>query len=583
MYIFISVLPILVITMLMYGFSSIYFSRRVAALIDSNLAQIGKNIESHNDAYRYLLLQIFGDESLFPLIRGFESGDATEKAVTNKQLKSRLFSLAFSKDEIQAITFIWPNLEISGYEKGIDSLGQSPLTLKTTKALLYEAGKKGGRNTVIPTMSMTYATPAPLVKNLFHLPLPYYDLRDHKLLGVLVLSIDERILAEICSGMRNSITFILDSNGRIVSFPVKALIGKGIEGSDDKSPTDAQLERFLKQNDLLAPGRTFINRVRVPDLGWTIVSVVSRDAFFREVDILALASFLLMGGLVFVSLFVIVVFTRRFSGAVGELVSVMRSAQSGNFVKTEKLAGRNDEFSYLARGFDEMIEEIHALMVKLQHERDAVYTETQKRKESEIRALEAQLNPHFLYNTLDCINWMAIEKNENEISAMVSGLGRILRYGISKSNGVVTVAEEVEWIRQYVEIQQVRFSHAFDLDLRVDPAVESFPVYKLLMQPFLENAIVHGFANVSGGGLLKIEIAPGERGALSILIQDNGCGMSKETLESSLSSDRSHIGISNAVSRIAAYYGDAGEVRIESEPGKGTRVSIRVPRPLEKA
>jgi two-component system sensor histidine kinase YesM len=257
----------------------------------------------------------------------------------------------------------------------------------------------------------------------------------------------------------------------------------------------------------------------------------------------------------------------------------MRSAQTGVFVKAERLVGRNDEFSYLARGFNDMIEEIRALLVKLQQEKDAVYLATQKRKESEMRALEAQLNPHFLYNTLDCINWMAIEKNEYEISTMLSTLGQILRYGISKSTSIVSIAEEVEWIRQYVHLQRVRFNHAFDLELQVDPTVAAFPVYKLLMQPFLENAIVHGFVNVSSGGLLKIDISPGQEGILSVLIEDNGCGMSNERLQDALSNGRSHIGISNVAERVAAYYGDRGKITIDSTPGRGTRVTMLLPRP----
>jgi two-component system sensor histidine kinase YesM len=578
-YIFISVIPIFLLTMLIYGFTSLSFSRHVAALIDSNLEQIRKNLESHTDGYRYLLLQMFGDESLASLIKAYETGDGTEKAVIQSRLKSRFSSLAFIKDEIQALTFIWPDLEISGYDKGIESLVQSPLTLRATKTMLYKAGKSVKRNTIVSTMTMPYTTSVPFTKNLFHLPFPFYDLLDRRLLGVLVLSVDERILTEICAGMQRSVTFIFDSGGRIVSFPQKSFIGARIGEAEGAMPTDLQLSRFLKHEGLLPSGKTFINRLAVPDIGWTIVSVSSREAFFRQADSLALVSFLLMGGLVAASLVVIVVFTRRFSGAVNELVSVMRSAQTGVFLKTEGLLNRDDELSYLARGFNDMIEEIRGLLANLQKEKDAVYLATQKRKESEIRALEAQLNPHFLYNTLDCINWMAIEKNEYEISTMLSTLGQILRYGITTSNGIVSVMEEVDWIRQYIQIQRVRFSHAFDLELHVDPAVEGFPVYKLLMQPFLENAIIHGFVATSSGGRLKIDISPGEGGILSILIEDNGCGMSREKLDEALSDRSSHIGISNVRERVAAYYGDKGKVILDSTPGRGTRVSLLLPRP----
>ncbi len=583
-YVFISVIPILLISTLTYDLSSVYLTRRITMLIDNNLTQVKRNIETHIEGYRYLLYQAFSDESLVSLIRGFETGDGTEKAIIKNHLKTRLFSLAFNKEEIQAITFIWNDLDIVGYDKGIGDFYESPFSDLSERALLYHVGSDEPNGTVLSTKALSYTTKTPKEKNLFHLPLRFYDFKEKRILGVLTLSVDEHILTDICSGAKDSLVFIVDEEGRVVSFPTKSCIGEGIvpDGPESGKPasalSDEALAAFVNKTGILPRGKILVNRLAMTNPGWTLVSAVNRDVFFSEVDALERISFFLMGGFILVSLLVIVLFAENFSRAVSELVAVMGSAQNGHFVKAERLEHRKDEFSLLAKGYNDMISEIRELMRKLEREKDNLYVATQKQKESEIRALEAQINPHFLYNTLDCINWMAIEKNEYEISSMLSNLGLILRYGINKSNAVVSVAEEVEWLRQYVYLQQVRFENIFTFELEVDPGIQGFRLYKLLMQPFIENAIIHGFADLEGGGVLKVAIEPDGTGGLSILIVDNGRGMGPDEVRNALSNESSHIGISNVRERMAVYYGELGSLDIESEPHGGTRVRIILPR-----
>lgn len=220
-------------------------------------------------------------------------------------------------------------------------------------------------------------------------------------------------------------------------------------------------------------------------------------------------------------------------------------------------------------------EEFNSAMEKLKQS-------VEKQKNAEIAALEAQINPHFIYNTLDTINWMAIDKDEYEISGMIATLAGILRYGISDSNGVVQIREEVDWLKQYVFLQQTKLKNAFECQINAQPELLGLPIHKLLLQPFVENAILHGFEGVERKYRLLVDMAR-DGDFVRIRIEDNGCGIPGEIAEEinegifRKTDDRNHIGMENAITRIRMYYGNQARVRVESQSGVGTTVEVRIP------
>jgi two-component system, sensor histidine kinase YesM len=222
-----------------------------------------------------------------------------------------------------------------------------------------------------------------------------------------------------------------------------------------------------------------------------------------------------------------------------------------------------------------MIEKIEGLI----REVEAAST---KRKDAEIAALEAQVNPHFLYNTLDTINWMAIDRNEYEISNAIGSLAEILRYGIDKSNEIVEIRREIEWLKHYISLQQTRLKDTFDFRLDVDPSALDCRIHKLLFQPFVENSILHGFRGVDTKHELRVSIGR-DGGRINVTIADNGRGIDEGTLREielgsfASESGKGRIGMINAIGRIKMYYGADAAVDIESAPGEGTRISIYYP------
>ena len=165
---------------------------------------------------------------------------------------------------------------------------------------------------------------------------------------------------------------------------------------------------------------------------------------------------------------------------------------------------------------------------------------------------------------------------------MIATLAGILRYGISDSNGVVKIKDEVEWLKQYIFLQQTKLKNSFECHIDVAPELMNLPIHKLLLQPFIENAILHGFEGVDRTSCLQMSMRR-DFDFIKIEIEDNGCGISSEKVKEmnegifQKTDDKNHIGMENAITRLHMYYGESAKVVIDSKPGKGTTVRIQIP------
>ena len=177
---------------------------------------------------------------------------------------------------------------------------------------------------------------------------------------------------------------------------------------------------------------------------------------------------------------------------------------------------------------------------------------------------------------------MAIDRDEYEISNMIGTLAYILRYGISNSNGMVKIKEEVDWLKQYIFLQQTKMKNAFECHINVEPEIMACNIHKLLLQPFIENAILHGFEGVDRKYVLQVDMGR-EGDFVKIRIKDNGCGIPEKMVEEMnggifrKTDDKNHIGMENAITRIYMYYGNRARVDIESRMGEGTVVHLWIP------
>ncbi|XEC94895.1 sensor histidine kinase [Paenibacillus tarimensis] len=256
------------------------------------------------------------------------------------------------------------------------------------------------------------------------------------------------------------------------------------------------------------------------------------------------------------------------------LTEKIKQVQRGNFEITDTQSTPNmDEMGQLQRNFRVMLEKINELF-KENYQKQLVIQET------EYKALQAQINPHFLYNTLDSINWMAKINKQQQIAETVEALGNMLRSVISKKEPLIPIHEELKILSDYVTVQKNRFDDRLDFRLNVDPDINRGFIPKLTLQPVVENAIQHGLEAVRG--ICRIEVVAERYGEhIEIVVSDNGPGMDAEKLEAlrmgKVVSKKTGIGLKNIEDRIKLMFGETYGIRISSEPGKGTSVTILLP------
>ena len=219
----------------------------------------------------------------------------------------------------------------------------------------------------------------------------------------------------------------------------------------------------------------------------------------------------------------------------------------------------------------------------MRHLMDDIVRQEGEKRRSELEVLQSQINPHFLYNTLDSVIWMTESGQQTEAIQMVTSLARLFRISLSKGKSIIPLADELEHARHYMNIQQIRYKNKFTTEIAARPGTEGLYTLKLIIQPLLENAIYHGMASAEDDGLIRVT-AYREGEDLLIDVEDNGLGMRPELAASLLDEDRpevrtkgSGIGVRNVHQRVGLTFGEGYGLAIFSEPDEGTLVRIRLP------
>ena len=235
-----------------------------------------------------------------------------------------------------------------------------------------------------------------------------------------------------------------------------------------------------------------------------------------------------------------------------------------------------DEIGFLAERFGVMNHNIKELTTR-------IYNEQTQKKEYELKMLQAQINPHFLYNCLDNISSLITDQKNETATAMVSHLGRYYRAILSKGRNIITIREELELIRAYLEIQLIRIPDLFTYEITVDEDILDFKILKMILQPIVENSVIHGFAGFKNSGRIKIE-GTLENQTVCILISDNGKGIPEGSRSSIFAPAPTaipkHFGLKNIQERIRLKHGEKYGISIKSEQGQGTQIEVRFPKTL---
>lgn len=302
--------------------------------------------------------------------------------------------------------------------------------------------------------------------------------------------------------------------------------------------------------------------------GWISVSIVPVSSILDGLSNIRYFIICLGIGLIVISSICAHYISKSITKPIDKLLIAIKKMGQGNFY-TKVEVKRNDEIGNLIMKFNEMDSKILNLI-------EENYLSRIREKEATIMALNIQLNPHFLYNTLNIINWIAIEKEEKDISKMIVNLSSMLQYTAHNNEEISDFKTDLDWLKKYIFIMQNRFEDKFEVQYEIDKEMDLYKVPKLFLQPFVENAIIHGFECIETGGILKIKGKVIKSNACFI-IEDNGKGMSQEKIKEIMGKSTKRIGISNVNSRIQLMYGEKYGVYIKSQENLGTKIIIKLP------
>lgn len=392
--------------------------------------------------------------------------------------------------------------------------------------------------------------------------------------GVFFIDLNYSAISELCDQSTvgtKGYAFILDAKGNIVYHPQQQQLYNELQTENISLIMDTDEDTVLTGtgND----GKLY-SISRSEKTGWTVVDctnvkeLLSKSRQAQSVYVLT-AIILVIVALLF-SRFM----ARSITLPIQKLRDSMKKVQEGDFSVSDVVVDSKNEIGSLTKSFDVMTHRIHELMEQNVHEQE------EKRK-SELKALQSQINPHFLYNTLDSIIWMAEGKKNEEVVLMTASLARLLRQSISNEDEVGPIANEVEYARGYLTIQKMRYKDKLEFQIEVDSSILYIPLIKLVLQPIIENAIYHGLKYKESKGLLIVKGFMKDGNAVLQVI-DDGVGMDEETLahiydKHKVNYHSNGVGVYNVQKRLKLYYGEDYGITYTSELGKGTTATITIP------
>ena len=366
--------------------------------------------------------------------------------------------------------------------------------------------------------------------------------------------------------------YLMDSAGEIIWHPKFELIASGRVKENNlltATYSDGSIEEEF--NNMV---QTVVIKT-VGYTGWKLVGVIKGTGISLNILKTRLFIVFVISLIIFIVVLINSYISFRVTDPIRELEKSVKKLEEGN-LDADIYMGGSYEIQHLGKSVQDMKYRIKGLM-------QDIVTEHEEKRKSEFNSLQAQINPHFLYNTLDIIVWQIENEKQSEAVHTVTALARFFRLSLGKGKNIVTVKAEIEHVKNYLMIQHMRFKNKFDYEFDVENDVLELSSLKLMLQPLVENAIYHGMEFMDGDGLITIK-AWREDNELYLSVADNGLGMTEDKVNLILAGRSnsgngrgSGIGVKNVNERIKLYFGEGYGLKIDSEPDVGTTITIHLP------
>ena len=514
--------------------------------ISSNVERMEKLSRQFSVGLSLEMMQIFGEDSLKDDMAMFE--DLTEYTNT----------LEFSMGDISIFYYIDDDFVVV-HQNG---LHYRPIKSIESEDWYEKLKENNGRNTWFSFQKDEYF-PENKTLSLARYITDSNDYRNQ--IGVLVFSMDtSTLLRSFTKITEQQVMYLADENGTIIASS-EALENNPKWGQESNSQSSMDAYEVWKNEQ----GKFLIRRCEIDDTGIYLVSLVPFEymgAIYKSFLFWVLGGYFLI---LLLAAFYISFMSKRLTIPLKKLAESISTATVSGKLECLEIDSTEKEICTLVDAYNMLIQKIEILLKQQ-------YSLGKEKQQAELMALQSQINPHFLYNTLEMVNWMA-ERNEKEnVQTVIQKMSTFYRLVLSKGKDIVTIREELALCETYLTIQQMRFQGRIQYERDVDDEILDYLIPKITLQPFVENAILHGIiASIEGRGTLSIN-GWEEDGRIILAVMDDGAGMAEEDREKS-NSKGSHYGMKNIGLRLSVYYQEDIKIEVESTKGVGTCVSINIP------
>jgi two-component system, sensor histidine kinase YesM len=541
-------------------------SQKVSAVSMQTVYSIGFNIDTMiENAKNLSKVIITSDEIQNPLKSNAQTQTTSADPSIQRAINAHISRFIDGFPFISAI-YIFDN---TSQRYGVDKFPLKALNLESIEdALWYNEAVKAGGGYLLRINSggvLSEATGDAYVSLIRIIN----DIYLQEPIGVLILNITQDAFAQAYLDIQNNYEtdiMIVDESGQIVvNFRNNKLINAVKLPSTDK--TEGSGVQNIDGRDYL------VSYLKMPNYSWRIISVMPFEELSREsavfygitITIIAFNAILLFFGVLIIS--------RMITKPINKLLISMKGVERGVFEHVDIPAG-NNEIGRLRDAYNIMIEQIANLIAR-------VVNDEKLRRKGELDVLQAQIKPHFLYNTFDAISALALSGRNDEVYQLMKALGSYYRISLSKGSEIITVGEEIEVVKNYLAIQKVRYGDIFNVHYELDELANPAPILKLILQPLVENALYHGIKPKGTQGNIWVNVRRDED-IITLSVRDDGVGMSQELIQQIMEADpaaekRTSFGLRGTLERLRLFYGSADPMHIESVRGEGTQIVIRIP------
>jgi len=568
----------IIIPMIFMGFLSYRSSEETVKRISMNYAQdmlqmIELRFQDFINNLNVISQDLLYDKKIYNILNQERGINPLIDYEAENEITNTIKKIVLSRPEVQSIAIISNKGKF--YYADDNSRSSSIRTILPYADVLKKARQHEGKATWY-TDSINGSV------NYIYLVRTIYNQDDFSEIGLQVILVKKEFLETVYKGLTKSmqnIVIVSENNELIASRNSEDWFIKSDTLKNLKNERDSQIDSDLK---------AMVSHTTISDTGWKVITYIPLSELFRDANALGRKIIILSIITVLILSMFNLAIAMGFINPINRLVRGMKMVQKDNrivYIDDE----RNDEIGFLNQTFNEMSREINHLVTW-------VYREQITRKEAELKALQSQINPHFLFNTLESINWMAQLNNVPEISKIVTDLSDLMEASIGRDDRLITVEEEFRYSDKYISLLKARFEDKIEFEKEILDGAGEVKIPRLLIQPLVENAVYHGIERLRGKGRISLK-AFIEGDMLVIIVMDSGPGIDGTELSAlnrmlSMDNDsyfkalgskrRKSIGIENVNRRIKLFYGDKYGLKIESEQGSFTRVIVNIPINWEK-